>query len=151
VRVDSTQEIERKLRRHPAVIAGRRAVAEEVIDVARGLAAESFKGGDRRPGRISYVSGLTVREGPDGDPMASATAPHSPFLEAGTGVYGPKRKMVEAGSAGKVFSFRIGGEQIVVRKQKGTKPKRIMQRAGQIVGSRPGARFTRRRPWRYTA
>lgn len=134
-RVKSQHEIEQGLRHHPVVLEGRRRVAEDVVSNARWLAYPHKRTGN-------YLRGLMVTEGPAG-PKASATVPYSMYVEGG-------HRALNA-PAGTAFQFVSKGQVYTVKKIKAQKAQLIMERAGAFVGSKPGMKWHRYRPWRHTA
>lgn len=141
--VKSSGEIERALRALPAFALAQSAIAEEVCKVARDLAAPSSKSG-------RYLEGIGSTH--RGDKwVARASAEHSAPIEGGTGLYGRKHRMIRA-AAGKKFRITLpDGSIISITKQRGTRPKHIMDHAAEIVAARSSGLSYRRHRWRRVA
>ena len=60
--------------------------------------------------------------------VIKSTAPYSFFVHRGTGLFGPFKKLITPRSK-KALAFTIGGNKVVVRSVKGSKPNPFMERA----------------------
>jgi hypothetical protein len=81
-------------------------------------------------GRIEYRRGVTA--------VVEATAPYARYVHNGTGLYGPRRRMIVA-APGKVFRFVAqDGRVVFTRRIRGSRPQPFLTDA--LVRVLPGAR-----------
>jgi hypothetical protein len=134
-------EVAAGLKANPQVIEACAVIAGEVAAEARSIArAEAYRSGE-------YERGIVVVRD-HGEVRVRATAEHSAPLESGTGLYGPKRKVIRA-KRGKGFAFTSRtGKQVFVTEIRGMPGKHIIDRAcAAAAAASPGLRYRRIRPW----
>jgi len=140
--VKSSHELERGIRNKPEFALFLSTIAAEVASVARDLAAPSARSHDLVDSISVGLRGNTW--------VAKADSEHAAPVEGGTGLYGPSHRMIVA-PVGK--SFRItqaDGSVVAIKKQRGTKPKHIMQHAAETVAARSdGLTYNGHRRWRH--
>lgn len=139
--VASQSACEAALRSNPRVIEGVAAVAESLRAEAVGLArARAYESG-------VYIAGLRVIDGPGPVKAVVATAPHSWFVEAGTGIHGPLRRPVSAHAttASGRFKFTVmdaGRPRVVVVEEQQGRPARwVMRDAAHNIAGLAGVTF----------
>lgn len=128
-------EVHAYLERDPHVKLRVEEVAGEIHGTAVGLArARAYESGD-------YVAGIEIHDLANGKKAVVATAPHSWFVEVGTGIFGPLRRPVQA-QPGRPFVFEdmANGElvKIVTMQHVGRPARHVMRDAAIQAASLPG-------------
>ncbi len=56
-------------------------------------------------------------------------APYAPFVNDGTGIYGPRKTPIYSKKIGKPLAFEVGGKMVFVRMIRGQKPQKFVERS----------------------
>lgn len=80
-----------------------------------------------------YTSGEEVK--------IKSPAEYAPYVNDGTGVYGPYKTPIYSKSIGKPMAFQIGGQMVYTRMIMGQKPQKIVERSIEEVEGKLGDLF----------
>lgn len=56
-------------------------------------------------------------------------AKYAPFVNDGTGIYGPYKTPIYSSKVGKPLAFQVGGEMVYVRMVRGQKPQKFVEKS----------------------
>lgn len=110
-----------------------RLLKETVEDIAAYAASAGQRNAPRRTGNLARnITSTQAHVGPDGAVEASAgvrrTAPYGPYVEGGTGIFGPRGTPIRP-VTGNLLVFEIGGSLVFTKQVKGQPARRYMRRA----------------------
>jgi len=126
--------IERLVLGLPQVREGCARIASEVETEATQLAYErAFDVG-------TYAARIRTQLTAGPGALVRAEDEKSRWIEEGTGVYGPKRRVIRP-KKGKVLVFKIGDETIFAKSVKGRPASHVLRDASQRVAARHGLRW----------
>lgn len=148
MRLASSARIEEVVRGSRRVREGCEAVADELVREATSIAqSEAFDSGEY----AAKIDRIPTRQP---GALVRARDRKSNWIERGTGIYGPRRKVIKP-KRGDFLVFRIPkgaprasmsgdrkpGDLVFAREVRGRKPTHTMERAARKVASRPGRRW----------